>query len=42
LPNENGETLVACIAITSGFGRIIFGKVKIRYSKKIENVKLNE
>lgn len=27
LPEQNGGTLVTCIAITSGVGRIIFGKV---------------
>jgi MCP family monocarboxylic acid transporter-like MFS transporter 10 len=27
LPEQNGGTLVTCIAITSGIGRIVFGKV---------------
>lgn len=27
MPDRSGETLVTCIAITSGIGRIIFGKV---------------
>jgi hypothetical protein len=27
MPDHSGGTLVTCIAITSGIGRIIFGKV---------------
>merc|ERR1719219_1596426 len=27
MPTRNGETLLTCIAITSGFGRLIFGKI---------------
>jgi MCP family monocarboxylic acid transporter-like MFS transporter 10 len=27
MPDHNGGTLVTCIAITSGIGRIVFGKV---------------
>ena len=26
-PEKNGEMLLTCIAITSGFGRLIFGKI---------------
>ena len=30
LPNENGETLLTCIAITAGIGKLIFGWVADR------------